>query len=344
MQGNALVTGAAGFMGSHVVDSLIESNMNVVGMDDLSGGFISNVNPRSTFVQGSITDRPLVETLFENYRFDYVFHLGAYAAENLSHFIRRYNYENNLMGSVNLINASINHNVRCFVFTSSIAVYGEPKTLPVTEDMTCAPEDCYGIAKYAVELDLQAAHKMFDLPHIVFRPHNVYGERQHIGDKYRNVIGIFINCVLQGLPLPIFGDGQQTRAFSHIADVAPVIARSIDHPEAFNQIFNIGGDRHYSIGQIAEMVFKAMGVNTGIQYLRERKEVKHIYSSHRKIQQVLGSTATVDLRTGIDRMAEWARKHGARQTKEFAGIEIERNLPDSWRPPRISRDRSNRVD
>src|ERR1043166_6836815 len=117
MQGNALVTGAAGFMGSHVVDSLIESNMNVVGMDDLSGGFISNVNPRSTFVQGSITDRPLVETLFENYRFDYVFHLGAYAAENLSHFIRRYNYENNLMGSVNLINASINHNVRCFVFT-----------------------------------------------------------------------------------------------------------------------------------------------------------------------------------------------------------------------------------
>lgn len=330
----ALVTGAAGFMGSHVVDKLIEANMKVVGLDDLSGGSIGNVNAKSTFVQGSITNCRLVEKLFETYNFDYVFHLAAYAAENLSHFIRRYNYENNLIGSVNLINASVNHDVRCFVFTSSIAVYGEPKELPVTEDTIPAPEDCYGVAKHAVELDLQAAHKMFNLPYIVFRPHNVYGERQNIADPYRNVIGIFINCVLQGLPVPIFGDGEQTRAFSHIDDVAPFITRSVSQPQAFNQVFNIGADRYYSVKEVARLVFKAMGMNTGINYLPERKEVKHIYSSHEKIKRLQGVAAAIDLETGIERMVKWAQKHGARRTKPFARIEIERHLPECWKPTR----------
>src|SRR5262245_62533911 len=156
------------------------------------------------------------------------------------------------MVSVNLINASVNHHVACFVFTSSIAVYGEPKTLPVTEEMTPAPEDCYGIAKYAVELDLQAARKMFNLNYIIFRPHNVYGERQNIADKYRNVVGIFINNLLQGKPMTIFGDGTQTRAFSYIGDVAPIIAKSIEVPEAYNQIFNIGADQPYSINELRD--------------------------------------------------------------------------------------------
>jgi UDP-glucose 4-epimerase len=331
MRYTALVTGAAGFMGSHIVDKLVDLGLNVVGIDDLSGGFIENVNPRSTFIKGTITDFALIEAIFEKYRFDYVFHLGAYAAENLSHFIRRYNYNNNLIGSVNLINSSINHNVQCFVFTSSIAVYGEAATLPVTEDMVPAPEDCYGVAKYAVELDLKAAQKMFGLNSIIFRPHNVYGERQNIGDKYRNVIGIFINCVLQGLPVPVFGDGEQTRAFSHIDDVAPVIAQSIHRPDALNQIFNIGGDQPCSVNRVAENVFQSMGVNTGIRYLTERKEVKHIYSCHDKIKRMLGVTAAIDLESGIERTVHWARKQGARVTKEFPAIEIQRNLPDSWR-------------
>lgn len=332
MKPSALVTGAAGFMGSHIVDRLVDMDLTVAGMDDLSGGYTNNVNSRSNFIEGSITDQRLVEMLFAKYQFNYVFHLAAYAAENLSHFIRRYNYDNNLMGSVNLINASVNHQVRCFIFTSSIAVYGEPKTLPVTEDMIPAPEDCYGIAKYAVELDLQAAQRMFNLNYIIFRPHNVYGERQNIADKYRNVVGIFINRVLQGLPLPIFGDGGQTRAFSHIDDVAPTIACSINHPEMYNQVFNIGGDQHYSVNRVAELVFSALRKNTGIDYLPERKEVKHIYSSHEKIHQLLDITAKVDLESGIERMAQWAHKYGARKTKQFTGIEIERNLPESWRP------------
>jgi UDP-glucose 4-epimerase len=328
----ALVTGAAGFMGSHLVDCLLDRGMRVVGLDDLSGGFVENVNSQSTFIRGSITDHHLIDAIFEEHGFDYVFHLAAYAAENLSHFIRRFNYENNLIGSVNLINASVNHGVRCFAFTSSIAVYGQPKVLPLTEDVTPEPEDCYGVAKYAVELDLRAAHRLFGLNYVIFRPHNVYGERQNIGDKYRNVIGIFMNAILRGEPVPIFGDGEQTRAFSHIDDVAPVIAGSVERPEAYNQVFNVGSSRHTSVNQLARMVFQAMGADTGVRHLSERKEVKHSYCAHTKLRDVLGAEARIDLQAGLERMARWARQHGARETREFADIEIERNLPASWQP------------
>src|SRR6185436_14584617 len=212
----SLVTGGAGFIGSHVADELLKEGQQVVVLDDLSGGFTENVPSGAIFVRGSITDQDLVNRLFDRYSFANVYHLAAYAAEGLSHFIKRFNYNNNLIGSVNLINASLNSGrVKCLVFTSSIAVYGRNQ-VPMTEDLVPQPEDPYGIAKYAVELDLKESHEMFGLNHIIFRPHNVYGERQNIGDRYRNVIGIFMNQILRGEPMTIFGDGEQTRAFSHI--------------------------------------------------------------------------------------------------------------------------------
>ena len=190
----SLVTGGAGFIGSHVVDELLKMEHRVVVLDDLSGGLQSNVPSEAEFVLGSITDEKLVNNLFEKFNVDYVYHLAAHAAEGLSHFIRRFNYQNNLIGSVNLINASVNYNVKCFVFTSSIAVYGDIEP-PMNEASTPSPADPYGIAKYAVELDLKNAHSLFGLNSIVFRPHTVYGSRQNIGDKYRNVAGIFMNQV-----------------------------------------------------------------------------------------------------------------------------------------------------
>jgi UDP-glucose 4-epimerase len=192
----SLVTGGAGFIGAHVTNELIEIGQNVIVLDDLSGGFKENVNPKANFIQGSITDYELIKNIFRENNIDYVFHLAAYAAEGLSHFIRKFNYENNLIGSINLINESIKSKVKCFVFTSSIAVYGASQ-VPMTEETTPIPEDPYGIAKYAVEMDLRTAHEMFGLNYIIFRPHNVYGEFQNIGDRYRNVIGIFMKQLMQ---------------------------------------------------------------------------------------------------------------------------------------------------
>ncbi len=242
-----LVTGGAGFIGSHVSDALLERRHTVVVLDDLSGGFRDNVPPQAEFVQGSITDPDLVNRLFERYQFEHVFHLAAYAAEGLSHFIKRFNYTNNLIGSVNLINAAINHKVKCFVFTSSIAVYGTSPELPMTEETRPHPEDPYGIAKLAVEQELRVSREMFGLEYIIFRPHNVYGERQNIGDRYRNVVGIFMNQIMQGLPMSVFGDGRQTRAFSYVGDVAPIVAESIDVPAAYNEVFNVGADQPCSV-------------------------------------------------------------------------------------------------
>jgi len=330
MISQVLVTGAAGFIGSHVCKHLLKQGHQVVGLDDLSGGFRDYVPPGVNFVEGSVTDAALVKQLFAENKFEHVFHLAAYAAEGLSHFIKCFNYTNNLLGSVNLINASVNHGLKCFVFTSSIAVYGRNQ-LPMTEDAVPQPEDPYGIAKYAVELDLKEEHEMFGLNHVIFRPHNVYGEFQNIGDRYRNVIGIFMNQLMQGQPMTIFGDGTQTRAFSYIDDVAPVIAASIGRPEGYNQIFNVGADKPYSVNELATVVAKAMGAQSQIKHLDARNEVVHAYSAHAKVQKFFGDLIkNVPLEDGVAKMAAWAKKAGARQDKPFEKIEIRKNLPPSW--------------
>ncbi len=324
-----LVTGGAGFIGSHVARHCREAGHQVVVLDDLSGGFRDHVPDGVEFVNGSVTDEALVNQLFEKNRFDYVYHLAAYAAEGLSHFIRRFNYTNNLLGSVNLINASVRHEVKCFVFTSSIAVYGAGQ-VPMDEGMAPRPEDPYGISKFAVEMDLRAAHEMFGLNYVVFRPHNVYGENQNIADKYRNVIGIFMNQIMRGEPMTIFGDGKQSRAFSHIDDLAPNIARSPEVPAARGQIINIGADMPYTVNELAKVVACAFQVEPRIVHLAPRNEVQDAYASHEKARRIFGPASGITLQEGISRMAQWARKVGARQSAPFKNIELRKNLPPSW--------------
>ncbi|HET6311093.1 MAG TPA: NAD-dependent epimerase/dehydratase family protein [Candidatus Nitrosotalea sp.] len=330
-KGPVLVTGGAGFIGSHVVDRLVERHYDVVVLDDLSGGFVENVNPGARFIQGSVLDVGLVSDMFRREPFKYVYHLAAYAAEGLSHFIKRFNYMNNLIGSVNLINAAVNAGgVECFVFTSSIAVYGKGQ-VPMAEDMTPRPEDPYGIAKYAVEQDLRESFEMFGLPYVTFRPHNVYGERQNIGDTYRNVIGIFMNQAMRGEPFTIFGDGTQTRAFSHIDDVAAVIAAAPERRDSYNQVFNVGADVPYSVNTLAAAVAAAMNVELRVRYLEARSEVLHAYSAHGRVRAVFGDLISdVSLAEGILRMSKWAISAGARVPKPFSDIEVARNMPPSW--------------
>jgi UDP-glucose 4-epimerase len=325
----SLVTGAAGFLGSHVARHLLADGHEVVALDDLSGGFADNIPDGARFERASVTDHDRIAALFEAEGFDYVYHLAAYAAEGLSHFIRRFNYTNNVIGSVNLINESVRHEVERLIFTSSIAVYGTNQ-LPMSEDLVPEPEDPYGIAKYAVELDLRAAHEMFGLEYTIFRPHNVYGEHQNIGDRYRNVVGIFMNQVMQGQPMTIFGDGRQTRAFSYVDDVAPQIARCPAVERTAGEVFNVGADRPYTVLELAQVVARAFDVEPEVEHRPPRNEVADAYASHEKVRARFGEGDPVDLETGIARMAEWAKAVGPRRTPEFEGVEVSKNLPAAW--------------
>ncbi|MFC2175507.1 NAD-dependent epimerase/dehydratase family protein [Bacteroidota bacterium] len=325
-----LVTGGAGFIGAHVVESLIEMNQHVIVLDDLSGGYAENIHADATFIQGSIVDHQLVSKIFEEHNIDLVYHLAAYAAEGLSHFIKRFNYNNNLIGSVNLINESVKHGIERFIFTSSIAVYGEGQ-LPMHEKLRPLPEDPYGIAKYAVEQELKVTNDMFGLDYTIFRPHNVYGEYQNIADRYRNVIGIFMNQILQNKPLTVFGDGNQKRAFSYIGDVAPYIAQSAFNKKSKNQIINIGADQEYTIKELAETVIKEFGRDdVKLTHLPARNEVLDAYANHEKAAQIFNINTYTSLEDGIAKMAKWVNSHGARATPKFQNIELYDKLPPIW--------------
>ncbi|PIB36535.1 UDP-glucose 4-epimerase [Reichenbachiella sp. 5M10] len=325
----SLVTGGAGFIGSHVSRELLQMGHQVVVLDDLSGGFRSNVPHEAIFVKGSILDVELLQELFVENQFDYVYHLAAYAAEGLSHFIKRFNYQNNLIGSVNLLNESIRHEVKCFVFTSSIAVYGG-QVPPMTEEMIPQPEDPYGIAKYAFEQELKVSQEMFGMPYVIFRPHNVYGENQNLSDPYRNVLGIFVKQLMTGEKLTVYGDGSQSRAFSYIDDVAPWIARSVVQPETYGQVYNIGSDTPCTVSELAQKLAEAFGLEPEITYLPARSEVAHAYCSHGKLKRVFTPTEEVSLDDGIGRMVAWAKNVALKPVQKFDAIELDKNLPPNW--------------
>jgi len=340
-----LVTGAAGFIASHVADYCqTELGFFVVAVDDLSGGFLSNVKQLQErgglFEQGSVQNVTFIDEVFKKHGpFDYVYHLAAYAAEGLSHFIRVFNYNNNLVASVALLNAAIRQEpqVKTFVFTSSIASYGNSDgKLPLVEESPQRPEDPYGIAKLAFEFDLEAAKSMFGIDHVIFRPHNVYGPRQNIADKFRNAIGIFMNQILRDEDITIFGDGEQRRSFSYIDDVAPLIASSVIFPKALNEGFFVGSDVHYSVNELATEVLHAMHeVNitskSVIKHLDARNEVALAYATHDKERCFFNPPPTVSLKNGIAITAEFVRSHGSMTPSGYQRVEVPKLLPPSWR-------------
>jgi UDP-glucose 4-epimerase len=316
-----LVTGGGGFIGSHLTTRLLGLGEEVVVIDDLSGGWVENIPQGAGFVEADLVTADL-DDLFDTWQPSRVWHLAAYAAEGLSHWVREHNVLNNWVASTRLINASIRHDVERFVFTSSMAVYGSQEP-PFTEAMRPMPEDPYGIAKFSVEQDLAAAGEVFGLPYTIFRPHNVYGPGQNIGDPYRNVVGIFMRQALMGAPLTVFGDGAQTRAFSYISDIVDPMIRPPDGT------FNIGGDQVVTILQLAEMV-QSLFPGSVIEHLPERYEVKHAFCDHTAAREQLGFRPRVRFEAGLERMAEWVRVTGVKWSIP-PRVEVETGLPTFWR-------------
>ena len=325
------VTGCAGLLGSNYSRHLLKNGHQVIGIDDLSGGYKAFIpkDDNFTFKKFNLEKRKKVVELFEEHNPDVLLHFAAYAAEGLSPFIRNYNYRNNLICSANLINECINHDTKV-IFTSSMAVYGEQEP-PFTEDKKPQPIDPYGIAKYAVECDLKLAHEQFGLRYNIVRPHNVLGIYQNIWDRYRNVIGIFIRKTLNGQPILVYGDGEQTRAFSDIRYyMEPFDKLLTDHS---GEIFNIGADKYFSLNEVAntvQSIGKKYGYEVSIEHGEPRHEVKHAYCDHTKAKTILEFKDETNLEELIESMFVWAMKQPNRKVKNME-YEVEKNIYDYWK-------------
>jgi len=325
------VTGCAGLLGANYTRHLLQNGHHVVGIDNLSGGYKAFVpkNENFSFVKLNLENRKKIVDLFEEHKPDVLLHFAAYAAEGLSPFIRNFNYRNNLICSANLINECITHDTK-MIFTSSMAVYGEQEP-PFTEDKRPQPIDPYGVAKYAVECDLKLAQEQFGLRYNIVRPHNVLGVYQNIWDKYRNVIGIFIRKTLNGQPILVYGDGEQTRAFSDIQYYMEPFDKLLTDYDG--ETFNIGADKYFSLNEVAETVQKIgkkYGYEVPIEHGEPRHEVKHAYCDHTKAKTLLDFKDETNLEDLIESVFVWAMKQPNRKVKKM-DYEVTKDIYEYWK-------------
>jgi UDP-glucose 4-epimerase len=326
-----LITGVAGLLGSRLADYIIENhpNVHIVGIDDLSGGYKENVHSKVEFWQMNLVTHP-IENCFEVHKFDYVFHFAAYAAEGLSPFIRQYNYENNLVATARIVNQCIKHDVKRLVFTSTLAVYGHGNGNIFDESQIQNPIDPYGIAKFACEMDIKVAGEQHGLDWTIIRPHNVYGVKQNIWDKYRNVLGIWMYQHMIGKPMTIFGDGEQTRAFSFIDDSLEPLWNAAIRPEASKQIINLGGIEEISIKDASKILQEVIGSGEVI-HLEGRHEVKHSIPTFQKSIDILDFKYQTDLKEGLTKMWDWAKQQPMRDRFVWDNYELDKGIYSFWK-------------
>jgi len=330
---SVLITGVAGLMGSRLATWILDNtDYEVIGVDDLSGGYVQNVDDRVKFYRLNLINQiDEISNIFNSHSVEIIYHMAAYAAEGLSPFIRSFNYKNNLVASSNLINQAIENDISRFVFTSTMAVYGDKYDPPFDESMTPSPIDPYGIAKYAVEQDLACALDQFGLKYTIIRPHNVYGVNQNIWDKYRNVLGIWMYQILEGQNPTIFGDGEQKRAFSYIDDCLEPLWKASQLDQCVGEIINLGGVKEHSIKDACDIVIRAAESDIEPVYLEPRHEVKNAWSTWKKSVDVLGFNHTVDLEEGVSRMWKWAKSQPRRDRFVWSEYEINKGIYTFWK-------------
>ena len=337
MKKNILITGVAGLLGSRLADWIIENkgdDYQVIGIDDLSGGFKENLHPDVEFYAHDLVTGDL-DQIFKDNKIDYVYHFAAYAAEGLSPFIRGYNYDNNLKATARIVNECIKHDVKRLVFTSTLAVYGHGYGGIFDEKQQQAPIDPYGVAKYACEMDIQIANEQHGLDYCIIRPHNVYGIKQNIWDKYRNVLGIWMFQHLNKQPMTIFGDGNQTRAFSYIDDSLEPLWNAAIRPEASKEIINLGGIEETSILEASVTLKNVIGKDTGKRpdtvFMEARHEVKHSIPTYQKSVDILGFEHKTNLETGLTEMWKWAKQQPMRERFVWPSYELEKGIYSFWK-------------
>ena len=338
---NVLITGVAGLLGSKFAKWILDNveSSTVIGIDDLSGGYLKNVDSRVIFYKEDLATADL-DQIFAKHKPDLVYHFAAYAAEGLSPFIRKFNYTNNLISTASIINQCIKHDVRRLVFTSSMSVYGDGSP-PFDETNPRQPIDPYGVAKTACEMDIEIAGNQHGLDWCIIRPHNVYGDHQNIWDSYRNVLGIWIYKSLHDIPVSIYGDGTQQRAFTYIDDIMSPLYIAGTSKDSSKQIINLGGTKPQSIKQVAEILCSITG-KPAIEYLSPRHEVHLAFTTWQKSVDLLGYKDITPIQDGLSKMWTWAQQQEDLPRVVWDQYEIEKNIYPYWKKTDLT-SKSNKI-
>ena len=325
-----LITGVAGFLGSHLAQKLSTLGHKIIGIDNMMGGYEDNISKSITFHKEDCCNYEKMNLLMNG--IDVVYHCAATAHEGLSVFAPYEIGKNNFLASVSIFSAAISNKVKRIIFCSSMARYGSQKT-PFTENMLPKPVDPYGISKVAAEDVLKNLCELNNIEWVIAVPHNIIGPKQKYDDPYRNVVSIMINRMLQKKAPIIYGDGKQKRCFSYIDDCLTCLIPMLDQKNLNREIINIGPDEEFvTINKVSEICSNITGSNLAPIYKKDRpREVKHATCSADKARKLLNYKTSTDLYTGIKETFEYIKKRGAQPFNYHINIEIKNELtPETW--------------
>jgi UDP-glucose 4-epimerase len=311
-----LITGGAGFIGSHMADRLVRDGHDVVVIDNEATGLSSNVSPSARYIKGDVTSLKQLEAAF-NDRLDAVLHIAGQVS-----LIRSFNdptldLRTNVEGTINVLRLCIEQHVPRLLYASSMTVYGHTAALPTPEDTPCRPVSYYGITKHAAERYVHTTAERsdldFDFQVTSFRMYNVYGPRQALDNPYQGVLGIFLGNILRGEPITIFGDGEQSRDFIHIDDVVEAWMRALGNPASYGQVINLGSGRQTSIKQLADHVLGACDEKRKGPAILHRParpgEQRHVAADVARAREMLNWVPRVPFTDGLAETMRWARQH-----------------------------------
>ena len=325
-----ILTGILGLIGNHLGRYLLDKGHEVIGVDDCSGGYTDYLDSRVKFYKQNIIFG--IDNVFRDEKdIDIVIHLAAYASEGLSDYIKNYNYQNNVIASVNVINSCVNFNIKKLIFTSSMSVYGVGNP-PFDESDVLDPIDSYALAKKLIEDELRISYHKFGLRYSIIRPHNVISPQyQNYADKYRNVLAIWANNIVDNKDITVFGDGTQKRSFSDVKFMLPVVERLLT--EFDSEAFNIGSDQPITILEAAQKMQKIaqeLGFSPNIKHLEARTEVKYAYSSHEKARKLLGFKDETNLDQVMRDLILWVKDQPKPEVR-YMDYEITKNMYSYWK-------------
>jgi UDP-glucose 4-epimerase len=315
MTKHVLVTGGAGFIGSHMTDTLIARGYRVTVLDNESTGNRDFVNPAATYIKGDVRNVEDLEKAFSE-PLDAVMHIAGQASIRKSFMDPTADLEVNTVGTIHVLQQCIKHRVPRLLFASSMTIYGTPDVAPTPETTPPAPLSYYGVTKYAAEryVHLTAGQKQLDFDfHVTsMRMFNVYGPRQSLNNSYQGVFAIFMGNVLRNEPINIHSDGEQSRDFVHVKDVARAWCDAMEDDRTFGEVINIGTGQPTSVNRLCDLVLKSFG------YTRDTYEVNHhpaqpgdirvSAADITKARQLMDWEPTIPFDQGMSETIEWAKQ------------------------------------